>query len=113
VSREHFAGGLDNANSWPLLDGHQHAASTPVTKESTVNNLTLIANLIDRLNHNQLAIGAAIEELSNWVEQSGSIEVADNVRGALMARDENLVFVRQGIAELVTAGALDNADEQS
>ena len=28
----------------------------------------LIASLFDRLNQNQLALGAAVEELSNWVE---------------------------------------------
>jgi hypothetical protein len=31
----------------------------------------LIASLFDRLNQNQLALGAAVEELSNWVEQRG------------------------------------------
>lgn len=29
----------------------------------------LIASLFDRLNQNQLALGAAVEELYNWVEQ--------------------------------------------
>lgn len=75
-----------------------------------MNNLTLIASLIDRLNHNQLALGASIEELSSWVEQRGSSTVASNVRGALETLDMNLVFIREGVAELVTAGALDNAD---
>lgn len=28
----------------------------------------LIANLFDRLSQNQFALGAAVEELSNWAE---------------------------------------------
>ena len=35
----------------------------------------LIASLFDRLNQNQLALGAAVEELSNWVEQRGSADM--------------------------------------
>ncbi len=66
----------------------------------------LIASLFDRLNQNQLALGAAVEERSNWVEQRGSADIANNVRGALETLDENLVFIRQGIAELTVAGSL-------
>ena len=70
----------------------------------TDNNL--IASLVDRLNQNQFALGAAVEELSNWVEQRGSADIANNVRGALETLDENLMFIRQGIAELTVAGSL-------
>ena len=66
----------------------------------------LIANLFDRLNQNQLALGAAVEELSNWVERRGSGDIANNVRGALETLDENLVFIRQGNAELTVSGSL-------
>ncbi|NWF09270.1 hypothetical protein HX810_16535 [Pseudomonas salomonii] len=66
----------------------------------------LIASLFDCLNQNQLALGAADEELSNWVEQHGSSDIANNVRGALETLDENLVFIRQGIAELTVSGSL-------
>ena len=70
----------------------------------------LIASLFDRLNQNQLALGAAVEELSNLVEQRGSADIANNVRGALETLDENLVFIRQGIAELTVAGSLGSRD---
>ena len=53
-----------------------------------------------------IALGAALEELSNWVEQRGSADIAKNVRGALETLDENLVFIRQGVAELTVAGSL-------
>ncbi|MCM2463461.1 hypothetical protein HGO40_23825 [Pseudomonas sp. CG7] len=66
----------------------------------------MIASLFDRLNQNQLALGAAVEELSNWVEQRGSADIATNVRAALENPDDNLVFIRQGIAELTVAGSL-------
>ncbi|QBQ08533.1 MULTISPECIES: hypothetical protein [unclassified Pseudomonas] len=66
----------------------------------------LIASLFDRLNQILLALGAAVEELSNWVEQRGSADIANNVRGALETLDENLVFIRQGIAELTVAVSL-------
>lgn len=67
-------------------------------------NNTLIAGLLNALNQNQIALGAAVEELSNCVEQRGSSDVAENVRGALSTLDENLDFIRQGIAELTVSG---------
>jgi hypothetical protein len=48
-------------------------------------NFDLLPSLLLKINKNQLALEAAILELSNWVEQRGSAEVADNVRGALEA----------------------------
>ena len=78
------------------------------TRRASMTETKLIASLFDRLNQNQLALGAAVEELSNWVEQRGSADVANNVRGALETLDENLVFIRQGIAELTAAGSLGN-----
>lgn len=67
-------------------------------------NNTLIAGLLNALNQNQIALGGAVEELSNWVEQRGSADVAENVRGALSTLDENLDLIRQGIAELTVSG---------
>lgn len=67
-------------------------------------NNTLVASLLNALNQNQIALGAAVEELSNWVEQRGSADVADNVRCALNKLDENLEFIRGGITELSTSG---------
>jgi len=43
-------------------------------------NSDLLPSLLYKLNENQLALEATIMELSNWVEQHGSAEVADNVR---------------------------------
>lgn len=45
-------------------------------------NFDLLTSLLYKINENQLTLEAAILELSNWVEQRGSTEVADNIRGA-------------------------------
>ena len=41
-------------------------------------------------------------ELSNWVEQRGAAEVAENVRGALVAIDRNEEFIKMTLAVLMT-----------
>jgi len=64
----------------------------------------LLASLLKRMNENQLALGAAIEELSNWVEQRGSTEVAQNIRGALNTLDENAGFINLALASLAAEG---------
>jgi predicted metal-dependent hydrolase len=65
-------------------------------------NSDLLPSLLYKINENQLALEAAILELSNWVEQRGSAEVADNVRGALAAIDRNEEFIKMIIAVLMT-----------
>ncbi|WP_322617120.1 hypothetical protein [Pseudomonas sp. BIC9C] len=57
-------------------------------------NSDLLPSLLFKINENQLALEAAIMELSNWVEQRGSADVADNVRGALGAIDKNEEFIK-------------------
>ncbi|AZF22261.1 hypothetical protein C4J91_3518 [Pseudomonas sp. R3-52-08] len=41
-------------------------------------------------------------ELSNWVEQRGSAQVADNVRGALSTIGHNEEFIKMTLAVLQT-----------
>ncbi|MEJ8867233.1 hypothetical protein [Pseudomonas jessenii] len=64
-------------------------------------NSDLLPSLLFKLNENQLALEAAIMELSNWVEQRGSAEVADNVRGALEAIDKNEEFIKMTLAVMM------------
>jgi len=61
-------------------------------------NSDLLPSLLYKINENQLALEAAITELSNWVEQRGSAQVADNVRGALVAIDRNEEFIKMTLA---------------
>lgn len=63
-------------------------------------NSDLLPSLLSKLYENQLALEASILELSNWVEQRGSAEVAENVRGALQAIDDNEEFVKLTLAVL-------------
>jgi hypothetical protein len=65
-------------------------------------NSDLLPSLLYKLNENQLALEAAIMDLSNWVEQQGSAEVADNVRGALEAIDRNEEFIKMTLAVMMT-----------
>ncbi|WP_095151909.1 hypothetical protein [Pseudomonas sp. Irchel s3b5] len=64
-------------------------------------NSDLLPSLLYKLNENQLALEAAIMELSNWVEQHGSADVADNVRGALEAIDKNEEFIKMTLAVMM------------
>jgi hypothetical protein len=62
----------------------------------------LLPSLLSKLNENQLALEAAILELSNWVELRGAVEVADNVRGALVAINRNEEFIKMTLAVMMT-----------
>jgi hypothetical protein len=62
----------------------------------------LLPSLLFKINENQLALEAAILELSNWVEQRGASDVADNVRGALEAIDRNEEFIKMALAVMMT-----------
>ncbi|EPA95462.1 hypothetical protein [Pseudomonas sp. G5(2012)] len=65
-------------------------------------NSDLLPSLLSKLNENQLALEAAIMELTLWVEQSGAADVADNVRGALVAIDRNEEFIKMTLALMMT-----------
>ncbi|WP_247255887.1 hypothetical protein [Pseudomonas moorei] len=65
-------------------------------------NSDLLPSLLHKINENQLALEAAIMELSNWVEQRGAADVAGNVRGALVAIDRNEEFINMTLAVMMT-----------
>ena len=64
-------------------------------------NSDLLPSLLFKINENQLALVAAIMELTLWVEQRGSADVADNVRGALEAIDKNEEFIKMTLAVMM------------
>ena len=66
-----------------------------------MQNSDLLPSLLFKINENQLALEAAIMELSNWVEARGSADVADNVRGALDTIDRNEEFIKLTMAVLM------------
>jgi len=62
---------------------------------------SLLPSLLSKINENQLALEAAIMELTNWVEQQGDTTVAENVRGALNTLDRNEEFIKLTLAVLM------------
>jgi hypothetical protein len=61
----------------------------------------LLPSLLFKINENQLALEAAIMELTLWVEQRGAADVADNVRSALDAIDRNEEFIKMTLAVMM------------
>jgi hypothetical protein len=59
-----------------------------------------LPEVLERIYHNQLALEAAVMELTLWVEKRGSAEVGGNVRGALEVIGENAGHIKQGLARL-------------
>jgi hypothetical protein len=64
-------------------------------------NSDLLPALLFKINENQLALEAAIMELTLWVEQRGSDEVGASVRGALQTIDRNEEFIKMSLAVLM------------
>lgn len=56
--------------------------------------------VLQRMYVNQLAIEAAVMELTVLAEQKGEVVVGGNVRGAFYAIGENAGFIKQGLAKL-------------
>jgi hypothetical protein len=65
-----------------------------------MTNSDLLPSLLFKINQNQLALEAAIMELTLWVEQRGADDVAQNVRGALEAINRNEEFINMTLAVL-------------
>ncbi|MDL2187269.1 hypothetical protein P5706_24115 [Pseudomonas sp. ChxA] len=59
-----------------------------------------LPDVLEWIYHNQLALEAAVMELTLWVEHRGSAEVGNNARGALEAIGENTGHIKQGLARL-------------
>lgn len=58
------------------------------------------ADTLELLLMNQIAIRAALEELSLWVSQRGSTHIHDNVMGALQTHHTNAEAIESGINRL-------------
>jgi len=67
-----------------------------------MSNADLLPSLLFKLNQNQLALEAAIMELTLWAEQQGATEVSSNVRGALDAISNNEEFIKMTLAMLMS-----------
>lgn len=59
-----------------------------------------LSDVLERMYQNQLALEAALMELTLHVEAHGHADVGNNVRGALEAIGENAEHIKQGLARL-------------
>lgn len=63
-----------------------------------------LSDVLERMYVNQLALEAAVMELTLLVEQQGEEDVGGNVRGALAVIGENAGHIKQGFARLRRLG---------
>ncbi|MDB6444707.1 MULTISPECIES: hypothetical protein [Pseudomonas] len=66
-----------------------------------MTNSDLLPSLLFKINQNQLALEAAIMELTLWVEHRGSADIAENVRGAPDTISRNEEFIKMTLAVLM------------
>ncbi|CAH0127024.1 hypothetical protein [Pseudomonas carnis] len=59
-----------------------------------------LSDVLERLYENQLALEAAVMELTLHVEQQGTVAAGENVRSALDSIGENAGHIKQGLARL-------------
>lgn len=76
-----------------------------------MSNADLLPSLLFKINQNQLALEAAIMELTLWVEQRGAGEVGDHVRGALTTLSRNEEFINITLAVLMAPSLLWASDD--
>ncbi|MDA8485875.1 hypothetical protein NNO07_22640 [Pseudomonas resinovorans] len=61
----------------------------------------LLPALLHRMHMNQLALGAAVEELGIWIEQRGSTETSEAVHRHLDTLQANADFIGEAIVALM------------
>ncbi|NLT88542.1 MAG: hypothetical protein GXW93_11780 [Pseudomonas lactis] len=59
-----------------------------------------LSDILERFYQNQLALEAAVMELTLWAEEQNAEAVGGNVRGALNTIGENAGHIKQGLARL-------------
>jgi hypothetical protein len=65
-----------------------------------------LPDVLERMYHNQLALEAALMELTLLVENQGHAEVGNNIRATLDAIGENAGHINQGLARLKSQGTV-------
>lgn len=59
-----------------------------------------VADALELLHLNQIALRASVEEVSTWIRQRGSVNVHHNVMAALEALDINSEAIASAIVRL-------------
>ena len=70
-----------------------------------------LPDVLERMYRNQLALEAALMELTLLVESQGHAVVADNVRTALDVIGENAGHINQGLSKLKAQPAPNSRDD--
>lgn len=65
-----------------------------------MTNKYSLPDTLEKIYQNQLALEAAIMELTLWVELGGASETGGNIRSSLETIGENAGYIRQGLAHL-------------
>lgn len=84
-----------------LLPQMQTVIQSLLPNSPRTRELCTSAEVLERLSHNQDALRSAIGVQAKWVGNRGASTVVGNVNGALTTSDNNIVVVRQEVAELV------------
>ncbi len=61
--------------------------------------------LLHRLNENQLALGMAIEEVTAWIVDRGSVDVGKAVEQHMLTLEENSHVIADALADLIVERA--------
>lgn len=61
---------------------------------------TAIADALELLHMNQTALRAAIEEVSTWIRQRGSVNAHENTMACLQALDTNADAITSAVERL-------------
>ncbi|MBY8931236.1 hypothetical protein J1G34_19545 [Pseudomonas sp. Wu6] len=59
-----------------------------------------LPDVLERIYENQLALEAAIMEITLWAKDSDTTNMGENIRGALETIGENAGHKKQGLARL-------------
>lgn len=59
-----------------------------------------VADALEALHMNQTALRAAVEEVSTWIRQRGSVSVHDSTMACLQALDTNADVITSAIERL-------------
>jgi len=79
-------------------DGGIDGYAGPIHGGIATPNSDLLPSPLFKVNENQLALEAAIMELTLWAENRGADDVGDNARTTLQTIDKNEEFIRITLA---------------
>lgn len=74
--------------------------SLPITGSNKMSDEYSLPDVLERMYQNQLALEAALMELTLHVEAHSHADVGNNVRGTLETIGENSGHIKQGLARL-------------